>query len=152
MHGSPQEDGQLAGLVAKDGKLESDAIVKSLLTPTRRLHNERGAGIGAGTAATAGVGGGAADPEQVDGKLAGATSGAGEDAAAAESESELLNAKAVTVIGRVENKLTGRDFAHEIGAKESKVLTVQAQVERLLRQATSHANLCQCYIGWCPFW
>ena len=26
------------------------------------------------------------------------------------------------------------------------------RVERLIAQATSHENLCQCYIGWCAFW
>eukprot|EP01012_Entosiphon_sulcatum_P054443 TRINITY_DN7521_c0_g1_i1.p1 TRINITY_DN7521_c0_g1~~TRINITY_DN7521_c0_g1_i1.p1 ORF type:complete len:2724 (+),score=384.89 TRINITY_DN7521_c0_g1_i1:801-8174(+) len=31
-------------------------------------------------------------------------------------------------------------------------LSVADQVQRLIRQATSHQNLCQCYIGWCPFW
>ena len=30
--------------------------------------------------------------------------------------------------------------------------TVREQVARLLLQATSHENLCQSYIGWCPFW
>ena len=27
-----------------------------------------------------------------------------------------------------------------------------AQVERLLQEATSHENLSQCYVGRCPFW
>ncbi len=58
---------------------------------------------------------------------------------------EVLNERAVAVIARVSNKLTGRDFDNE-------VLDVNAQVRRLIRQATSHENLCQCYIGWCPFW
>jgi hypothetical protein len=29
-------------------------------------------------------------------------------------------------------------------------LPVAEQVQRLIVQATSHENLCQCYIGWCP--
>jgi hypothetical protein len=29
---------------------------------------------------------------------------------------------------------------------------VDAQVQRLIVAATSHENLCQSYIGWCPFW
>jgi len=29
---------------------------------------------------------------------------------------------------------------------------VDAQVDRLIHQATSHENLCQLYYGWCPFW
>ena len=30
--------------------------------------------------------------------------------------------------------------------------SVAVQVQRLIQQATSHENLCQSYIGWCPFW
>jgi len=59
--------------------------------------------------------------------------------------SDVLNAKALSVVGRVESKLTGKDFG-------AGVLDVPAQVEKLIREATSHSNLCQCYIGWCPFW
>ena len=29
---------------------------------------------------------------------------------------------------------------------------IEAQVQRLIVGATSHENLCQSYIGWCPFW
>jgi FKBP12-rapamycin complex-associated protein len=32
------------------------------------------------------------------------------------------------------------------------VLDVSGQVQRLIVEATSHINLCQSYIGWCPFW
>lgn len=59
-------------------------------------------------------------------------------------EPEVLNERAVRVIRRVDNKLTGREFGEE--------LTVAAQVQRLIEQATSHQNLCQCFVGWCPFW
>ena len=59
-------------------------------------------------------------------------------------EPEALNERAVRVIRRVENKLTGREFGEE--------LSVAQQVQRLIEQATSHLNLCQCYVGWCPFW
>ena len=59
---------------------------------------------------------------------------------------EALNERAVTVIRRVQAKLTGRDF----GTQEP--LNIKEQVSRLINQATSHENLCQCYIGWCPFW
>jgi FKBP12-rapamycin complex-associated protein len=58
---------------------------------------------------------------------------------------EVLNERALQVINRVSKKLTGRDFSNE-------TLDVPAQVQRLIDQATSHENLCQCYIGWCPFW
>lgn len=64
----------------------------------------------------------------------------------AAAPSEALNQKAVTVIRRVQSKLTGRDF------DDQETLNVSAQVQRLINQATSHENLCQCYIGWCPFW
>jgi serine/threonine-protein kinase mTOR len=63
-----------------------------------------------------------------------------------ERPSEVLNARALAVMSRVSNKLTGRDF------DDAETLDIPAQVQRLIAQATSHENLCQCYIGWCPFW
>uniref|UniRef100_A0A224XHF0 Serine/threonine-protein kinase TOR n=1 Tax=Panstrongylus lignarius TaxID=156445 RepID=A0A224XHF0_9HEMI len=62
------------------------------------------------------------------------------------SQPETTNKKALAIVTRVKEKLTGRDFAHE------ETLTVPRQVELLIQQATSNENLCQCYIGWCPFW
>lgn len=59
---------------------------------------------------------------------------------------EGLNAKALSIISRVSNKMTGKDF------KTTVPLDIDSQVERLIHQATSIENLCQCYIGWCPFW
>ncbi|KAL8588019.1 hypothetical protein ACOMHN_026136 [Nucella lapillus] len=59
---------------------------------------------------------------------------------------EVMNKKAMSIISRVRDKLTGKDFATE------DPVDVQRQVELLIQQATSHENLCQCYIGWCPFW
>ena len=59
---------------------------------------------------------------------------------------EGLNKKALAVIHRVRDKLTGRDFDAHL------TLDVPEQVDLLIKQATSHENLCQCYIGWCPFW
>ncbi|CAE8650452.1 unnamed protein product [Polarella glacialis] len=58
----------------------------------------------------------------------------------------LLSSTARSVTGRVYAKLTGMDF------RRGEALDVEAQVERLLQEATSHENLCQCYVGWCPFW
>ena len=55
---------------------------------------------------------------------------------------EAQNKKAVQIIQRVRDKLTGTDFANEAP------LCVRDQVDRLILQATSHENLCQCYIGW----
>lgn len=59
---------------------------------------------------------------------------------------EGLNKKALAVVNRVRDKLTGRDFDANV------TLDVPSQVDLLIKQATSHENLCQCYIGWCPFW
>lgn len=59
---------------------------------------------------------------------------------------EVLNSKALTVINRVSNKLTGKDF------RPNTTLDVKSQVHKLILQATSLENLCQCYIGWCAFW
>ncbi|ORX99768.1 PtdIns-3-kinase tor2 [Basidiobolus meristosporus CBS 931.73] len=59
---------------------------------------------------------------------------------------EVLNQKALNVVNRISNKLTGRDF------KPNQTLDVSTQVEKLIQQATSLENLCQCYIGWCAFW
>ncbi|KAI9303923.1 armadillo-type protein [Cunninghamella echinulata] len=59
---------------------------------------------------------------------------------------EMLNSRAVAVVNRVSNKLTGRDF------NSRETLDVPTQVDKLIQQATSLENLCQCYIGWCAFW
>lgn len=67
--------------------------------------------------------------------LAGAKDSAHEDA---------LNNKALALLRRVEDKLSGTDFGEP--------LEVADQVQRLLTQATSCENLCQLFIGWCAFW
>nr|ALE20544.1 mTOR [Leptinotarsa decemlineata] len=59
---------------------------------------------------------------------------------------EGVNKKAITIINRVRDKLTGNDFNFE------EQLTIEKQVDLLIQHATSNENLCQCYIGWCPFW
>ncbi len=59
---------------------------------------------------------------------------------------EVQNARAVQVLSRVKEKLTGRDF------KSGEELDVERQVAKLIAQATSVENLCQHYIGWCSFW
>eukprot|EP00808_Paulinella_micropora_P028219 g32457.t1 len=63
-----------------------------------------------------------------------------------DEDSEQINSKALKVLDRVQKKLVGRDF------EPDKVLDFPAQVDRLIREASSNHNLCQCYIGWCPFW
>ncbi|TFK75010.1 phosphatidylinositol 3-kinase [Pluteus cervinus] len=59
---------------------------------------------------------------------------------------EIRNERALFVYNRVQHKLTGRDFNPDV------VLTVAAQVDKLIAQATSLENLCQCFSGWCAFW
>lgn len=57
-----------------------------------------------------------------------------------------MNSRAMTVVNRVRDKLTGRDFDANL------TFDVPHQIELLIKQATSNENLCQCYMGWCPFW
>uniref|UniRef100_A0A1B0GIX3 non-specific serine/threonine protein kinase n=1 Tax=Lutzomyia longipalpis TaxID=7200 RepID=A0A1B0GIX3_LUTLO len=59
---------------------------------------------------------------------------------------EATNKKARMIVDRVKQKLTGNDFPNQ------DAITVQKQVDLLIQQATNNENLCQCYIGWCPFW
>lgn len=84
-----------------------------------------------------------------------------------------LREKAVHVINRVMDKLTGLDFAstlvpenaNDIGGSPPRgvgfgvngntnqgALNIPDQVDKLVVQATSHENLCLMYVGWCPFW
>ncbi|KAL2621813.1 hypothetical protein R1flu_002018 [Riccia fluitans] len=63
---------------------------------------------------------------------------------------EVLVERAMAVMTRMSNKLTGRDFPTTI--LEEAGLTVKLQVDKLIRQARSPENLCQSYVGWCPFW
>lgn len=67
------------------------------------------------------------------------------EAGAANNE-EALTEKALKVIRRVQDKLTGTDFHPE--NEQSVPLDVQDQVQRLIVQATSTENLCQLFIGW----
>ncbi|XP_013111288.1 serine/threonine-protein kinase Tor [Stomoxys calcitrans] len=66
--------------------------------------------------------------------------------AANANNADITNSKASKVIKRVKRKLTGTDFQAQTS------YTVQQQVDLLIQQATNNENLCQCYIGWCPFW
>ncbi|KAF8421355.1 armadillo-type protein [Terfezia claveryi] len=59
---------------------------------------------------------------------------------------EVQNARALVVLRRVKDKLTGYDF------KANEELTIPDQVDKLIQQATSLECLCQHYIGWCSFW
>lgn len=59
---------------------------------------------------------------------------------------EIQNERAVQVLNRVKEKLTGHDF------KRDEELNYINQVDKLLIEATKLENLCQHYIGWCSFW
>jgi FKBP12-rapamycin complex-associated protein len=61
-------------------------------------------------------------------------------------ESDELNQIAKIVLERITDKLNGTDF------NKNEELKVDEQVKRLINQATSHYNLSQSYLGWCPFW
>jgi serine/threonine-protein kinase mTOR len=50
------------------------------------------------------------------------------------------------VLERINDKLQGTDFNKNVQ------LDIKNQVEKLIKQATSHENLSQSYLGWCPFW
>lgn len=63
-----------------------------------------------------------------------------------EQERKLKNARATLVLNRINDKLVGNDIPHLSN------LDVPEQVDKLIQQATSIENLCQHYIGWCPFW
>ena len=92
---------------------------------------------------------------------------------------EVQNARAIQVLARVKEKLTGMDFPQKdraAGAQANATpgaaaapatpavagqqpvptgeteLRVDVQVDRLIREATNLENLCQHYIGWCSFW
>ena len=69
----------------------------------------------------------------------------------ATANEEALNERALKVIRRVQDKLTGTDF-HSPDEDPGEPLDVQDQVQRLIVQATSSENLCQLFIGWCAFW
>ena len=59
---------------------------------------------------------------------------------------DVQNERALQVLKRVREKLTGMDF------KNVEPLSVDDQVARLIAQATNIENICQHYIGWCSFW
>lgn len=80
----------------------------------------------------------------------------------------MLNERAVVVMARMSNKLTGRDFStcssvlntslqnavdhNSLGAGDAReidhALSVKLQVQKLISHATSHENLCQNYVGY----
>lgn len=67
--------------------------------------------------------------------------GGNEDEATNQKE---LNETAEIVVQRINDKLRGLEYGEKMKTEE--------QVDRLIASATSHENLAQSYIGWCPFW
>lgn len=57
----------------------------------------------------------------------------------------IIDEKALSAINRIKDKLHGTDF------NTNEPLGVELQVEKLIKQATSHENICQSYLGWNPF-
>lgn len=58
------------------------------------------------------------------------------------NKQEVRNERALHVYNRVQHKLTGNDFDPNVE------LSIEAQVDRLIQEATSLENLCQCFSGW----
>ena len=59
-----------------------------------------------------------------------------------------VSKEAIRVTQRIEMKLNGRDFPSPDGGP----ISVEDQVDLLIKQARSHENLAQHYSGWCAFW
>lgn len=104
------------------------------LTKSKKDNDESVAATPSSMTATAPVGAGGAGPALP------------HNADDAEGTGEQLNERAITVISRISNKLTGRDF----NAEEE--LKVNTQVDLLIKQATNQEHLAQCYIGYCATW
>ncbi|CAI5438055.1 unnamed protein product [Caenorhabditis angaria] len=51
----------------------------------------------------------------------------------------------------IKRKLAGTEFVNVPLSENPEPLPVTQQLERLIEQATCNMNLCQSYIGWCPF-
>ena len=79
--------------------------------------------------------------------MASVTSGASAVMARRAERQDQLNEKALAVMARVQDKLSGCDFKDHSGP-----LAVADQVDRLIAQSTDVQNLCQSFVGWCPFW
>lgn len=63
-----------------------------------------------------------------------------------QDQKELMDARALYVLGRISSKLTGDDF------KRFKAMLIEMQVEKLIEQATDVEALAMHFIGWCAFW
>ena len=63
-----------------------------------------------------------------------------------DTESDDFNQVVKIALERVSDKIKGTDF------NKNEELKIDEQIQRLIIQATSHENLSQSYLGWCPFW
>lgn len=126
------------GATAADGSLDDsleDAVdmlsignqMRMMVPPIEAFIAQAEADVAAATAAAPSAGGLAAEAD-------------------VHNPTEVTNKKARCIVDRVKQKLTGNDF------NTQEEITVQRQVDLLIQQATNNENLCQCYIGWCPFW
>lgn len=61
-----------------------------------------------------------------------------------EGGGDVRNRRALEVVKRIQNKLNGRDY----GAP----LSVPAQINKLILEATSAENLATAFVGWCSWW
>jgi phosphatidylinositol kinase/protein kinase (PI-3 family) len=135
VHGEAQEDGRIKN-IHELAELDTETIGRSYAASpvgataaVRRLRDD-------GTDST--TPGGIGSNHVLDGD---------DDDVDDDVKTEVLNEKAVEVLKRVEDKLRGRDRDHT-----EERIEPEEQVQRLIEQATSSANLAQLYIGWCPFW
>ena len=80
------------------------------------------------------------------GRVGGGAGGGADGTNDADFPSEVKNTRALQVMARVKEKLTGRDF------KRDEELAPDEQVDKLINEATNLENLCQHYVGWCSFW
>lgn len=69
--------------------------------------------------------------------------------------SEVVNEKAVETLKQIQKRLDGLVTAKKRTGKSSDInmpLSVVGQANFLIKEATSHDNLSQMYLGWCPYY
>ncbi|CAG8548131.1 1491_t:CDS:2 [Ambispora leptoticha] len=58
---------------------------------------------------------------------------------------QVRNTYAINILRRVKSKLEGKDFDHVTK------MSVEEQVDKIIKQATDIDNLCVMYEGWTPW-
>jgi FKBP12-rapamycin complex-associated protein len=71
---------------------------------------------------------------------------------AAAAAADGLNEEAMRVIRRISDKLHGRDQRDPAAGPLDEGRSTEAQVDRLIKDATDNENLCQHFSGWCAVW